>query len=545
LCDGGAVAVEDGDAEASAEAAAAARRAAERRRPAETFSDESTGGWLSRCRAAGVPALRTLAAAPARADLARHGLRGLVNMGNTCFMSCILQALLHNPALQAFFLFRGHERPRCASTAKLSDKDAGPVLFTAAARAPSPGPRAPSPGSGPAAGSAEGVGDDSHGCLACEVADMFGAMFRESGPDSAATSLEPHAPHRMLYATWRFEESLAGYEQHDAHEFLMTLLHGLASHVSDALADAPATQPAAPLIVPTSVVPLALPTSVTLPSILPPVVPASVVPSSEGADTPSPLTCSSDGPDAAAAADASAAARGSPEGSASPAARPTFVHEVFCGALRSDVVCARCGSTSSTREPFLDLSLALGDVHHHVSAAARRKGARPPSHAASAALRLEDCLARFTCAETLGGLSTCAACGESVERRKQLRIDKLPNVLVLHLKRFDARQERKIRCAVDFPLIDLDLAPFLAPKRNDDVPEDAPPHLYRLSAVINHDGDLGQGHYTAFVSEGGSWFFCDDHHVHAVREEDVRNSEGYILLYVRSDVARTEPLPSS
>lgn len=38
------------------------------------------------------------------------GLRGLLNLGSTCFMNCIVQVLMHTPFLRDYFLT---ERHRC------------------------------------------------------------------------------------------------------------------------------------------------------------------------------------------------------------------------------------------------------------------------------------------------------------------------------------------------------------------------------------------------------------------------------------------------
>lgn len=40
----------------------------------------------------------------------------------------------------------------------------------------------------------------------------------------------PYVPNRMLHLVWTHAEHLAGHEQHDAHEFLISALNVLHKH---------------------------------------------------------------------------------------------------------------------------------------------------------------------------------------------------------------------------------------------------------------------------------------------------------------------------
>ncbi|MFT7797980.1 ubiquitin carboxyl-terminal hydrolase 22 isoform X1 [Arapaima gigas] len=103
------------------------------------------------------------------------GLRGLINLGNTCFMNCIVQALTHTPLLRDFFL---SDRHKCEM--------------------------------------------QSNSCLVCEMSQLFQEFY--SGHRS------PHIPFRLLHLVWTHARHLAGYEQQDAHEFLIAALDVLHRH---------------------------------------------------------------------------------------------------------------------------------------------------------------------------------------------------------------------------------------------------------------------------------------------------------------------------
>lgn len=51
----------------------------------------------------------------------QQGIRGILNLGQTCFLSVVLQTFLHNPLLRNHFLADRHNRYICAETSAASD----------------------------------------------------------------------------------------------------------------------------------------------------------------------------------------------------------------------------------------------------------------------------------------------------------------------------------------------------------------------------------------------------------------------------------------
>lgn len=123
-------------------------------------------------------------------------------------------------------------------------------------------------------------------------------------------------------------------------------------------------------------------------------------------------------------------------------------------------------------------------------------------------LSLGKCLQEFSKEEVLGDndLWYCPRCKKHQHARKKIDLWHMPDILVIHLKRFsNTRALRdKIDVLVDFPVEGLDLTDMVASKaadrerlksiNNTDHLEEDSRVIYDLYAVDNHYGGMGGGH---------------------------------------------------
>ncbi|TYZ61681.1 hypothetical protein PybrP1_005693 [[Pythium] brassicae (nom. inval.)] len=65
---------------------------------------------------------------------------------------------------------------------------------------------------------------------------------------------------------------------------------------------------------------------------------------------------------------------------------------------------------------------------------------------------------------------------------------------------------------------------------------------YDLYGVVNHQGALGGGHYTAYAKNflDDQWYYYDDERVRVVEESRVVSPSAYLLFYLRSDLKGVE-----
>ncbi|KAJ3210917.1 hypothetical protein HDU82_007145 [Entophlyctis luteolus] len=230
----------------------------------------------------------------------------------------------------------------------------------------------------------------------------------------------------------------------------------------------------------------------------------------------------------------------------------------------SDVTCLQCRNVTTAKDPILDLSLNIRSGGSTVSKKKGQSGLTPNlSHATLQPdpvgdCTLVECLERNFAAESLTfyqcGNPGCAKGAESV---KHVTIKSLPPILSIQLKRFEhSGQGSKIDTHVRVPS-ELDMTPFTTQSMKarmdvrsqssdvgvsgsigsfDNLNDSVPEHKYVLFAVINHQGSLETGHYTAYVKARGDWFLFDDHFISLATQRDVLASKVYMCFYVRENV---------
>ncbi|KAH0504196.1 Ubiquitin carboxyl-terminal hydrolase 31 [Microtus ochrogaster] len=146
----------------------------------------------------------------------------------------------------------------------------------------------------------------------------------------------------------------------------------------------------------------------------------------------------------------------------------------------------------------------------------------------------------------------CPHCKQLQQGSITLSLWTLPDVLIIHLKRFRQEGDRrmKLQNMVKFPLTGLDMTPHVVKRSQSSwslpshwspwrrpygLGRDPEDYIYDLYAVCNHHGTMQGGHYTAYCknSVDGLWYCFDDSDVQQLSEDEVCTQTAYILFYQR------------
>ncbi|RIA96486.1 hypothetical protein C1645_687798 [Glomus cerebriforme] len=211
----------------------------------------------------------------------------------------------------------------------------------------------------------------------------------------------------------------------------------------------------------------------------------------------------------------------------------SVVVSLFQGQFRNTLRCLTCYKTSTTYNAFMCLTLPI--PHNY-------NGERVDLH---------QCLNSFIKEEILDGDDAwnCPRCKCRRRATKQLTISRLPDVLLIHLKRFSFNGpfRDKLETMVYFPIRNFDLTSYIPlpieqpssieSKAQHELKQSGP-FVYDLFAVSNHYGGLNGGHYTACVRNGyrREWHNFDDSRVSTCDEHNVMTRAAYNLFYVRTRI---------
>lgn len=181
------------------------------------------------------------------------------------------------------------------------------------------------------------------------------------------------------------------------------------------------------------------------------------------------------------------------------------VTNIFGGKLRSELKVSG-NKMSITLEPYSPLQLDIGSPQVH---------------------SIIDALKGLTRPESMQG-DFYTPRGQKATATKQVFIETLPPVLILHLKRFHydstTKRAEKIWKKVGYPLeLEIPKEVFPMQTRNKFVAHGGLPK-YRLTGVIYHHGkNANGGHYTVDIrrQDGREWIRMDDTLLRRIRSEEV------------------------
>ncbi|KAH3668439.1 hypothetical protein OGAPHI_002193 [Ogataea philodendri] len=205
----------------------------------------------------------------------------------------------------------------------------------------------------------------------------------------------------------------------------------------------------------------------------------------------------------------------------------SIIVDIFQGQIMSQLKCLECSTTSTTYNAFSTISLPIPE-----------QGSRTT---------LKACFDEFVKPEILDSDDSwfCPHCNKKQRTMKQLRISRLPQVLIIHLKRFKmGNYLTKLNTYIDYPT-ELSLDKYWPDVKSEierqelgrlPIRGQVPPFRYRLYGVVNHYGNLINGHYTSFVDKGAGngWCLFDDDKVYKNSPvSKVVNGDAYMLFYER------------
>lgn len=196
------------------------------------------------------------------------------------------------------------------------------------------------------------------------------------------------------------------------------------------------------------------------------------------------------------------------------------IGEIFSGFLHSSLSCPQCSHKSNRFEAYCHISL-------------------PVPYNGKKEVNITDCMKEYSKVEILDekNLWNCEECKNKVRALKKIELWTCPPVLVIQLKRFGVNKYSKDNRMVNYPLDDLDISDMIS-----DISKEnglTKFNQYKLNCVINHKGgSINDGHYYTYCldDDTNEWYYFNDHMVYEINKNEIINETAYILFYLRKDL---------
>jgi ubiquitin C-terminal hydrolase len=193
----------------------------------------------------------------------------------------------------------------------------------------------------------------------------------------------------------------------------------------------------------------------------------------------------------------------------------SIIDRLFTGLQSTSVVRKWCGKISKNYEPFLDISLEINNK--------------------SVGGWMRD----YFLDEKIGIESKyfCEHWKRTTKAIIRKRIEKAPNNLIIHLKRFAYPTLKKDRTLISYKHA-LDIEPFMSSEKPTNQDPDSFTK-YELFGMIIHKGrEMDRGHYICLFKREDKWYEFDDDKVYEIQGKEftkyVLDKEIYILFYKKA-----------
>ena len=133
--------------------------------------------------------------------------------------------------------------------------------------------------------------------------------------------------------------------------------------------------------------------------------------------------------------------------------------------------------------------------------------------------------------ETIEFERKCEKCQKILKHKKEIKISRPPEILILSLQRIDHVTQNKNECLVKFPQ-ELDINEFIDHECGFDKVTS-----YSLYGIINHTGSIDFGHYYSYIKfhKKEEWYEFNDSSVRKIENAIESFPYAYALFYVRKE----------